>query len=450
SLAGSLAAYSAAFAQTGVLQAESIDDFLSWSRALAYQPPAKGNRIAIVTNAGGPGVLSADACSRCGLELAQLSEETLGKLNEVLPAVWSRNNPIDIIGDATPERFQRAVEIVATAPEVDGVVVIMTVQAMTAPQAVADALVAASKQCDKPLLASFLGLIGTEVGAVLDEHGIPEFNVPEQAVSAMGALARRGAWLRREEAPAGRYPHFPEPDFAAAKAALAEAKEAGQTNLDLALAGRVLKAAGLRYNRSDTAKDEHEAVAKAGEVGYPVVIKLISPDVVHKSDAGGVVLNVTDAEGVRAACASIREKIEASHPGARIDGFTIEEMVSGTELIVGMSRDPGFGPLFMVGMGGVFVEVYKDVAFRLAPFSRRDALDMIGEIEAQPLLDGARSRPVLDRGELVEVLLRVSALVEAFPEIRELDVNPLVITADRGLVCIDARVIAGEGEVVAH
>lgn len=182
-------------------------------------------------------------------------------------------------------------------------------------------------------------------------------------------------------------------------------------------------------------------MAYANDIGYPVVIKLISPDVVHKSDAGGVVLGVIDEDGVRAACASIRERIEAHHPGARITGFTVEEQVTGTEIIVGMSRDPDFGPLLMVGMGGVFVEVYKDVAFRLVPLTRRDALDMIDEIQAQPLLDGARGRPTLDRAELAEILVRVSDLVEASPEIEEIDLNPLVITHD-GLVAIDARVIA--------
>lgn len=449
SLAGSQAAYSAAFRQTGVLQAETIGQFMAWTRALAYQPPAQGDRIAIVTNAGGPGVLSADAAARAGVKMATLSEETLAKLNEVLPSVWSHNNPIDIIGDATPERFANALQIVAQAPEVDGVVVIMTVQAMTNPADVAEAIGEAAAAMDKPILASFLGLVGTKAGEILDRRGIPEFNVPEEAVSAMGALVRRGRWLAREE-PAPFAGEMPAPDHAAAQEALDKAKELGQANLDLPLASKVLRSAGLRYNKSAAAMDEEEAVAKAEEIGYPVVIKLISADVVHKSDAGGVVLDVSSPDDVRAACASIRTKIEASHPGARIDGFTIEEQVSGTEIIIGMSRDPGFGPLFMVGMGGVFVEVYKDVAFRLSPFSRADAMDMIGEIKAQPLLDGARSRPVLDRPELAEALLRVEALVAACPMITELDVNPLVITPDRGLVCIDARVIIGEGAPAHH
>jgi acyl-CoA synthetase (NDP forming) len=201
-----------------------------------------------------------------------------------------------------------------------------------------------------------------------------------------------------------------------------------------------MQCVGLRYNRSATADDAETAVARARDVGHPVVIKLISPDVVHKSDVGGVVLNVIDDQGVREACEEILNRVEERQPGARITGFTIEEQVRGTELIVGMSRDPDFGPLLMVGIGGVFVEIYKDVAFRLVPLTRRDALDMIGEIEAQPLLDGARGRPALDRAELAEVLLRVSALVERVPEIEELDLNPLVIT-ETGLVAIDARVV---------
>lgn len=446
SLAGSMAAYSAAFAQSGVLEARSVSEFIGWSRALSTQPPASGDRLAIVTNAGGPGVLSADAASRYGIRLADLSETTIEQLNQVLPSVWSHNNPVDVIGDATPERYRQALDILGKAPEVDGIVVIMTVQAMTDPMETAKAIgeAALNPEWTRPVCCSFIGLIGTEVGSWLDERGVPEFNVPEEAVGAMAALMRRGQWLARTEAPAVELPRHPAPDLDRARSLVAEAREAGQRNLDLARATAVMRCAGLRYNQSATAANESEAKRRAEEIGYPVVIKLISPDVVHKSDVGGVVLNVLDPHGVEEACRSIRERVEAHQPGARITGFTIEEQVSGTEVIVGMSRDPDFGPLLMVGMGGVFVEVYKDVAFRLVPLSRRDALDMIGEIEAQPLLDGARGRPRLDRSELAEVVQRISRLVEQIPDIEELDLNPLVIT-DEGLVAIDARVVlAGE------
>jgi acetate---CoA ligase (ADP-forming) len=442
SLAGSMAAYSAAFAQAGVLQANSISEFVGWSRALACQPPAPGDRLAIITNAGGPGVLSADAADRYGISLSTLSSQTLEKLNSVLPSVWSHNNPVDVIGDATPTRYRDALNILGQAPEVDGIVVIMTVQAMTNPLETAEAIVEAHDDptWTKPLCCSFIGLIGTETGSYLDARGVPEFNFPEDAVGAMSALMRRGRWLARSEPAPTALDRHPDPDPDGARKLLAEAAADGQSNLDLARATQVLQRAGIRYNRSDTATDEDSAVQSAGDIGYPVVIKLISPDVVHKSDMGGVVLNVIDEAGVRDACASIRERVEAHQPGARITGFTIEEQISGTEIIVGMSRDPDFGPLLMVGMGGVFVEVYQDVAFRLVPLTRRDALDMIDEIRAQPLLDGARGRPVLDRGELAEILIRVSDLVQAAPEIEELDLNPLVITED-GLVAIDARVV---------
>ncbi len=444
SLAGATAAYDAAFAQAGIQQAHSLSDFMSWSRALSTQPPAAGPRVAIVTNAGGPGVLAADACAKHGLVLAELSEATMKALDEVLPPVWSRNNPVDVIGDATPERYRDALNILGAASEVDGIVLIMTVQAMTAPKETAEAIAhaQASPEWQKPLLASFIGLIGTEEGSYLDAHGIPEFNMPEMAVSAMGALARRGAWVMRDEAPMPELSRLPPPDLEKASALVGRSVEAGVANTDLALARSILEAAGVRYNRGGSARDADEAVKLAGGLGYPVVVKLISNDVIHKSDAGGVVLDVVDAEGVRAACRSIRENVEKHQPGARIDGFTLEEQVKGTEIIVGMSRDPSFGPMMMVGMGGVFVEVYKDVSFRLVPLTRRDALDMIDGIRAQPLLNGARNRPVLDRAELAEVLLRISRLVESCPSIRELDLNPLVIT-EKGLVAIDARVIVG-------
>lgn len=442
SLAGAAGAYSAAFAQAGVLEARSLSDFCAWSRALAHQPAAAGNRIAIVTNAGGPGVLAADACARHGLELAELSDATMKALDEVLPSVWSRNNPVDVIGDATPERYRDALAILGRAPEVDGIVLIMTVQAMTAPSACAEAILEAHAAPDwkKPLTANFIGLIGTEEGSYLDEHGIPEFNMPEQAVSAMGALVRRGAWLRRADVGPVDLPRHPAPDLPKAAALVTRAKESGVSNTDLSLARQILEAAGVRYNRSGTAKSEDEAVKIAASIGYPVVLKLVSNDIIHKSDAGGVELDVVGEKGVREACANIRANVERYKPGARIDGFTVEEQVKGTEIIVGMSRDPGFGAMLMVGMGGVFVEVYKDVAFRLVPLTRADALDMISEIRAQPLLNGARNRPALDRSELAEVIVRISDLVEHCPQIAELDLNPLVITTN-GLVAIDARVI---------
>jgi acetyltransferase len=441
-LAGSAAAYRAAFEQAGALAATSIGDFLTWARTLAHQPAARGNRVAIVTNAGGPGVLSADECGRWGLELAQLSSDTHAQLNEVLPKVWSHNNPVDVIGDATPARYRDALAILGAADEVDGIVTIMTVQAMTAPQATAEAIVEATRSAgwNKPLVSSFLGLVGTETGAYLDERGIPELNTPEEAVRAMSALVRRGRHLERRAPDAPQNLAHPPADHDDAREAVREAQRLGQTNLDLSLARRALAAAGIRYNGSSVAVDEDAAVRLAEEMGYPVVLKLVSPDVVHKSDVGGVVLDVTGAEAVREACGRIRERVEAHQPGARITGFVVEEQVSGTEIIVGVSRDPGFGPLLMVGMGGVFVEVYKDVAFRLLPLERADALEMIDEIRAQPLLDGARGRPRLDREELAEILLRISALVQAVPDIREIDVNPLVIT-ERGLVSIDARVV---------
>jgi acetyltransferase len=240
SLAGSHAAYQAAFAQAGVQQARTIGDFVAWARALATQPAARGKRLAVLTNAGGPGVLAADEASRLGLELAQLSDATKSALDAVLPAVWSHNNPVDVIGDATPERYRDALNVLGRAPEVDGIVVIMTVQAMTDPLRTAQAIVEAHEEptWTKPLSASFIGLVGTETGSYLDARGVPELDTPERAVSAMGALMRRGEWLRREAIPPAGDFGMPPSDFERARRVLDQAKADGQTNLDLATTAR--------------------------------------------------------------------------------------------------------------------------------------------------------------------------------------------------------------------
>jgi len=444
SLAGSQAAYTAAFRQSGMLEVQTIGDFMAWSRALSAQPPAPGNRLAILTNAGGPGVLAADAASRCGLELVTLSAATLDALNAVLPSVWSHNNPVDIIGDATPDRFAQALRILGEAEEVDGIVIIMTVQFMTDPLSIAESIarIVGDASWNIPTCASFIGLVGTEVGSYLDQRRIPEFNMPEQAVSAMSALMRRGAWLNRASNSAGQnLKQHPAPELQRAQQALDRARTAGQINLDLTRAREILQAAGIRYNGAGHGSSIDETVQEADRIGYPVAIKINSPDVLHKSDVGGVVLDVADAGDVRRACKEIVASVQVHQPDARIDGFSVEQQVKGTEIIIGVSRDPTWGPMIMVGMGGIFVEVYKDVSFRLLPISHDDAFEMIGEIDAQPLLDGARGRPSLNRQELAGILCRVSLLIEHTQGIEELDINPLVITG-AGLVAIDARVIA--------
>jgi acetyltransferase len=445
-LAGSSGAYRAAFAQAGVLEARTIGDFVAWSRALAFQSPAPGDRIAVLTNAGGPGVLAADAIARAGLRVAELSDATRAALDEALPPVWSRGNPVDVIGDAGPERYVAALDALGRAPEVDGIVVILTVQAMTSPREVACALVEAHREgeWDKPVLSSFLGMIGTEAAECLDAYGIPEYDVPERAVGAMGALVRRGRWLRRRPVEPTRFAHLPTPDLPGARRAIEPLRASGRRHLDLEQARRILRLAGIPYGATAAAADAEEAVEQAESIGYPVVVKVRSRDVVHKREAGGVVLNVIDADHVRRACALIRERLAERAPDAVLEGFVVEEQVEGAELVIGAFHDPGFGPIVMAGVGGSLVEVLEDVAFRLVPLERLDALEMLDELRTQGLLDGARGAPAVDRRELAELVVRLSDLMEAAPEIAEIDVNPLMIT-DRGLVATDARVILGEG-----
>ncbi|TJY64982.1 hypothetical protein E4T66_01800 [Sinimarinibacterium sp. CAU 1509] len=444
SIAGSQAAYAAAFAQTGVLQAQTIGDFMAWARALAAQPPAPGSRLAVLTNAGGPGVLAADEASRQGLELAQLSDETRAALDAVLPSVWSHGNPVDIIGDAPAERFGAALRILRAAPEVDGIIVILTVQAMTDPEQAAQAIVQAvcsgAALPAKPIVSSFLGQAGTTVARLLDRRGIPEFDTPERAVGAMAALMRRGSWLRAQSASV-----IPPPsaalDVGSLRAQIAPLQAASGGALDLAQARALLTSAGIHYNAAGHAHDVDEAVAMAERIGYPVALKLVSPEVIHKTDAGAVALGITDAGMLRRKCEEILNNVKEKVPGASLRGFAVEQQISGTELIVGARRDHDFGPLLIVGIGGVFVEVYRDVAFRLVPLSHQDALAMIGEIRAQALLNGIRGFPRVDRDALAAVLVRLAELVTVLPEIAELEINPLVMTATQGLVAIDARVI---------
>ncbi|MBI3267981.1 MAG: acetate--CoA ligase family protein [Planctomycetes bacterium] len=442
SLAGNDAAYAAAFRQAGVFRADTIYSMVDAAMAWASQPVPVGNRIAVLTNAGGPGVICADEAASLGLGLARLSDSTLVALDKCLPAIWSRGNPIDIIGDAGPDRYEASLQALLAAPEVDGIVLVCTPQAMTEPLETAKRIVQVveASPARKPLTASFLGIVHQPSEDWLDAHGIPERAFPERSVRAMDALVKRGEQLRRlaarDERPVTSPAAF-DPELGRYLHGLAAA---GRTTLTLAEARRVFALAGLPMNASVVATSPEEAARAARSVGFPVAMKVVSEQVLHKSESGGVKVGLGTEAEVSAAYDEIRASVRRAVPGAVIDGVAVDEVVRGTELILGASTDPLFGKLVMFGMGGIFVEVYKDVSFRLAPLTLDEAHDMLDELRARPILDGARGAPKADKDLLAALLVRVGDLVRAFPQIRELDVNPLVVSRT-GTMAIDARVL---------
>jgi acetyltransferase len=440
-LAGSARAYDAAFSQCGVIRATSVQDLFDYSVAFSYQPVLPGDRIAIVTNAGGPGIMGTDAVETSGLKLASLTEETQTYLSQQLPAAANVHNPIDVLGDALADRYGMAVDIALKDPNVDGVLVILTPQVMTqvveSAQAVCDA-VEKNKGCGKPVLGCWMGQAITKAGAdLMNAHRIPNYQFPERAAATFKAMSSYRKWRERPPVEITQIAV----DKPRVKAVFDKARAEGRLGLGDFEARDVMEAYGLRLPKSFLAKSPEEAVTAAAEMGYPVVLKVASPDILHKSDIGAVKVGLSDATQVRDAFDIIMYRAEKYMPSADIWGCTVQEMVAkGKEVIIGMSKDPQFGPLLLFGMGGIYVEVLKDVTFRVAPISRLEATEMIGEIRSFPLLRGVRGEKPSDIAAAEDALLRISQLVTDFPEIVELDVNPLVIH-ERGAVAVDMRII---------
>ena len=441
-LAGSDAVFDAAFRRAGVLRVATIPDLFDMAEILALQPPPRGPALALVTNAGGPGVMATDALMTEGGELAALGPATLAALDAGLPPFWSRANPVDILGDATPDRYRLAVGACLKDPAVQGVLVLLTPQAMTDPTGTARVLAPLARDAGKPLLACWMGGSAVRPGReVLGGAGVPTFDAPESAVRAFLHMVqyRRNQELLYETPEA--LPEDWRPDSGRARAVLAAARAAGRRLLTEAEAKDVLAAYGLPVVPTVPCRTADEAVAAAGRLGYPVVLKLLSTTVTHKSDVGGVRLDLADAAAVRAAYAAVEAGArEAAGPTA-FEGVTVQPMVRdrGLELIVGSSVDRQFGPVILFGAGGVLVEVLKDQALALPPLNRALARRLMERTRLYPALKGVRGR----RGclEALETLLvRFSQLVIDFPELEEVDVNPLLAGAE-GLLALDARVL---------
>jgi len=438
SLTGADSAYEAAFIQSGVIRAETVGEFFDYARAFADQKPPAGNRVAVVTNAGGPGIIATDAIGFSGLEMADLSDETTRVLSENLPPQAALRNPVDVLGDAKADRYRLALGAIAKDANVDALLAVLTPQTSTEPVETARAVAEAAATTEKPVLASFMGGCSVREGwRVLEEAGVPDFDYPDSAVGALEAMCEYGEWLRTEQLEPPAYDF----DEKTIEDVLAEAREAGRHTLGEREARRIADACGIALPESVFAPDEDAAAEAAKDIGYPVALKISSDDILHKSDAGGVKIGLETEQEVRQAFQDVMASAREYAPEANLDGVLIQERARpGREVIIGVNRDPQFGPVIMFGLGGIYVEVLKDVVFRVAPLSARDAREMIEGIRSARILQAFRGQPKADLGALADCVTRVSQLAVDYPQIAECDLNPLFVYPEgEGLVALDVR-----------
>ena len=448
-LVGSDETFSAALSRSGVLRVETIGQLFAAAKALSTvryrKRHSESERLVIITNGGGPGVLAADRATDQGIELSTLSEETMEALNEVLPAVWSHSNPVDVIGDATPERYQKAVEICLKDPGIDGAIVILTPQAMTDPTAVAEAVIKAAQDSDKPVMTSWMG--GTQVSEarkLLTESRIPDFGTLENAVDAFSYLARYNRNQRLLlQTPSRLSGEQEPPDSMGAQLIIEGVLTEQRKILTEPESMAVLNAFRIPTVRNAVARSANEALIIAESIGFPIAMKVMSTDISHKSDAGGVRLNINSASEVRGAYRQMIDQVLQNVPGADIEGVTVEKMYrssNGRELMIGIIRDPVFGPVISFGGGGTAVEIMGDSAISLPPLNQRLALDLVGRTKVSKLLGEFRNMPAADTDKLVDVLLAVSGMACELPWIQEMDINPLIVD-ENGIVAVDARIV---------
>ena len=442
-LAGSEHAYRAAFKQSGIIHAESMRTLFGCAMAFANQPLPESPSLAIITNSGGPGILAADASDRSSLHLAPIRKETADRLREFLPPTASVYNPIDIIGDASHERYEKTLKVILNDDLIQAVLILLTPTAAVDAQAVARAIVGLAKDADKPIMTAFMGEKRVR-GArkIFQDHAIPTYDYPEDAVAALDAMLRYRQWL---EKPEEQYQRF-EANTSKVRKVFASVIKQHRHDLVENEARQILTAYGFRLPENRIARTTNEAVAAALEIGYPVVMKIASPDVLHKSDMGGVRVGLETGAMVEEAFFDITSNIQLRQPKARILGVMVQEMIpQGKEVILGITRDMQFGPMIMFGLGGIYVEVLKDVAFRIAPLSVEEADAMIRDVRSFPLLRGVRGEAPADIEGIQDALLRLSQVAIDFPEIIEADINPLLVCPEgQGTVAVDARITIQE------
>ncbi len=443
-LAGSNKAYDAAFKQAGVIRADSITELFDYGRAFSYQPLPKGKKVAIITNAGGPGIMATDACENNGIHLSSFTNETIDQLKAFLPDAANIYNPVDVLGDALADRYEKTLEIVSADKNVDAVIILLTPQAMTEDLDTAKAIASVMEKSSRkiPVATSFMG--GDEVKKginYLTRKNIPNFDIPESAVRTLKVMMDQYEWKNEK-------PHAI-PEFNVNEEKVKEVfdccRNEGRLELGEIEARDILEAYGIPLPKAKLARDIDEAKKIAKDIGYPLVLKIVSPNILHKTDVGGIKVGIEDESQLEESYDDILFSVKRYMPQANISGIMVQEMVQDKkETIIGISDDPQFGPMIMFGLGGIYVEVLKDVSFRIAPISGRMAREMISEIKTSKLLKGTRGEKASDIDSIVDVLLRISQLVTDFPEIMEMDINPLFVKSQgEGSIAGDARIRIG-------
>ncbi|MQY74840.1 MAG: CoA-binding protein [Clostridia bacterium] len=443
-LAGSAKAYDAAFKQAGIIRANNTRDLFNYATAFSYQPLPKGKKVVIITNAGGPGIMATDECDKSNIFLASLGKETIDSLKEFLPEAANFYNPVDILGDALADRYKKTLEVIVKDSNVDAVVVLLSPQAMTQPYRTASAIVEVMENSGKsiPVLTSFMG--GSEVKKAvkfLAEKNIPNFDIPEEAIDTLKVMMEHTDWKSRKS--------FPIEDFNVDKGRVKkifyQCQNEGRLELGEMEAREILEAYDIRMPKAELACDIDEAKEIAGRIGYPLVLKIVSPNILHKTDVGGVKIGIDNEKELEENYNQILFSASKYMPDANIRGILVQEFIKDKkETIIGMSEDPQFGPMIMFGLGGIYVEALKDVSFRIAPLSRQVAREMIEEIKTIKLLKGTRGEDPSDIDSIIEIILRVSQLVTDFPEILEMDINPLFVKKQgEGSIAGDVRIRIG-------
>jgi acetyltransferase len=447
-LAGTEAVYDAIFKQAGLIRADSIDELFDYANVFAYKQESKlgkrarvlpkGNRVAIVTNAGGPGILATDMTVSSDLALARFAQETIDDLASYLPSTANIHNPVDIIGDAPSDRYEHALRAVIKDNGVDGALVILTPQSMTNALGTAQAIVRVARGAQKPIICCFMGIVDVSAGVkYLQENGYPVYRFPENAAKAFGILYRYSRWLNREHLP--QFAVTYEKDKAAD--AIARCLAEGKVQLGEMDSIELLKYYGFGLLPSGLAKNADEAADIGEGMAFPVVMKIVSAQILHKTDAKGVAVGIKNKDEARKTFREIIENAKKFKPDAVIDGVMVQKMaMQGEELILGVNRT-SLGPLLMFGLGGIFVEIFQDVVFRLAPIYRNETHRMVQEIKGYKLLTGFRGRPPADIEAIEKAIISLSNMVVNHPEIKEMDINPLIVHGEgKGATVADCRI----------